>query len=163
MANPQHHNHSELIMPVYSEETFNYEILLRFGDTGLNKGKLTGASRTTITQTTKDGVPIGGGTNINPPEQLALIAEEEGEMLSSVLGAVNAATIIDNQSLTEALIAEQGKTAKLNNELIEVRAQIQDLSDQLAASKGEIARLTAPVAGTTLVAENGTGEPVGAV
>lgn len=114
-------------MPVYNEETFDYEILLRFGDSGPNKGKLTGASRTTITQTTKDGVPIGGGTNINPPQQLALIAGEEGEMLAEVLGEVNAQTIIQNRILTASLTAEQGKAAVLSAELEQANATIQAL------------------------------------
>lgn len=130
-------------MPVYNEETFNYEILLRFGDAGPNKGSLTGASRTTITQTTKDGLPIGGGTNINPPQQLALIAGEEGEMLAEVLGEVNAQTIIQNQTLASALLAEQGKTAELIGYLSLVQAQVKQLTDQLAAANAEIGRLTA--------------------
>jgi hypothetical protein len=146
-------------MPVYNEETFNYEILLRFGDNGPNKGKLTGASRTTITQTTKDGVPIGGGTNINPPEQLALIAGQEGEMLSSVLGAVNAATIIDNQTLTAALAAAQGKTAVLSSELAEVQGHANTLTEQLAAANAEIARLMALIPSSPLVSEGEAEQP----
>lgn len=121
-------------MPVYNEETFDYEILLRFGDSGPNKGKLTGASRTTITQTTKDGVPIGGGTNINPPQQLALIAGEEGEMLVEVLGEVNAQTIIQNQILAALLKAEQGNAAVLTAELEQANATIQALQQALKDS-----------------------------
>ncbi|MGA3683371.1 hypothetical protein [Pseudomonas graminis] len=130
-------------MPVYNEETFDYEILLRFGDSGPNKGKLTGASRTTITQTTKDGVPIGGGTNINPPQQLALIAGEEGEMLAEVLGEVNAQTIIQNQLLAAALAAEKGRTAELTGELSQAQVNVRNVSDELVAAKSEIARITA--------------------
>jgi hypothetical protein len=135
-------------MPVYNEETFNYEILLRFGDSGPNKGKLTGASRTTITQTTKDGVPIGGGTNINPPEQLALIAGQEGEMLADVLGEVNAQTIITNQVLTSA---NQSLSANidellaniqsLDSDLTEVRVELTTAQASLAGAQAEIQRL----------------------
>lgn len=110
-------------MSVYNEDTFNYEILLRFGDTGPNKGLLTGASRTTITQTTKDGVPIA--TNINAPEQLALIAGEEGELLSTVLGEVNAATIVLNGRLQEKIESLQG--------ILELQlAEIKDLQGKIA-------------------------------
>lgn len=125
-------------MPVYNEETFNYEILLRFGDSGPNRGKLTGASRTTITQTTKDGVPIGGGTNINPPQQLALIAGEEGEMLTQVLGEVNMQTIIQNQILTAAVVAANQETDALNIELEQAEQQKALLAEQLVEAKAEI-------------------------
>ena len=145
-------------MPVYNEETFNYEILLRFGDIGPNKGKLTGASRTTITQTTKDGVPIGGGTNINPPQQLALIAGEEGEMLAEVLGEVNAQTIIQNQTLANALLAEQGKTAELSDDLSLVQAQVKQLADQLAAANAEIVRVAQLKSSPALATNNATEE-----
>jgi hypothetical protein len=149
-------------MPVYNEETFNYEILLRFGDVAPNKGKLTGASRTTITQTTKDGVPIA--TNINSPEQLALIAGEEGEMLSQVLGEVNAATIIENQNLSNALASEQASTATLTEQLVAAQTEIQRLNDLLAADaataekqsdtqQAEIRRLTGLLNAPALAAE----------
>lgn len=137
-------------MPVYNEDTFNYEILLRFGDTGPNKGQLSGASRTTITQTTKDGVPIA--TNINAPEQLALIAGEEGELLSTVLGEVNAATIVQNGQL-QASLAELNSIVsqqieKLKNlysekniaeRLIEdMKAEIAELEVKLSAAQEDI-------------------------
>lgn len=146
LANPQHYHPSELTMAEWKEETFNYEILLRFGDSGPNKGRLTGASRTTITQTTKDGVPIAGGTNINPPEQLALVAVEEGKMLSDVLGEVNAQTIIQNQTLAAALESEQGRTSELSGDLIHAKALAQESAAQFAAARAEIARLTASMA-----------------
>lgn len=150
-------------MPVYNEETFNYEILLRFGDAAPNKGKLTGASRTTITQTTKDGVPIS--TNINSPEQLALIAGEEGEMLSAVLGEVNAATIIENQNLSNALASAQASRATLTEQLSASQEEIQRLTDLLAADavtaqekritqQAEIARLTNLLNAAGIVAES---------
>jgi VIT1/CCC1 family predicted Fe2+/Mn2+ transporter len=131
-------------MPVYNEDTFNYEILLRFGDAGPNKGQLTGASRTTITQTTKDGVPIA--TNINAPEQLALIAGEEGELLSGVLGEVNAATIVLNGQLQAGLadlntIAAQQleQLTQLRGELDAVRGELEDAQRALADMQGKSA------------------------
>lgn len=148
-------------MPVYNEETFNYEILLRFGDTGPKKGQLSGASRTTITQTTKDGVPIA--TNINPPEQLALIAGQEGEMLDEVLGEVNAATIIQNQTLSTALSAEQGKTESLATNLSEAEATIENLNADLTAANAEIERLTALIPNTTLTSEGVVQEQISTI
>ncbi len=148
-------------MPVYNEETFNYEILLRFGDTGPNKGQLSGASRTTITQTTKDGVPIA--TNINPPEQLALIAGQEGEMLADVLGEVNAATIIQNQTLSTALSAEQGKNETLSQGLSESQASVQSLTEDLAAANAEIERLKALIPGVTLTSDGVVENSIGTV
>lgn len=140
-------------MPVYNEETFNYEILLRFGDTGPNKGKLTGASRTTITQTTKDGVPIGGGTNINPPEQLALIAGQEGEMLSTVLGEVSAATIVLNGQLQASLaeiditVAHQSEQlTKLHNELESALADLDTALKTIADLRAQQADQDLPLA-----------------
>lgn len=109
-------------MPIYNEDTFNYEILLRFGDTGSNKGQLTGASRSTITQTTKDGVPIA--TNINAPEQLALIAGEEGEMLSVVLGEVNSATIVLNGQLQNSLAESHTIAAEQLEQLKQLRTEL---------------------------------------
>lgn len=140
-------------MPVYNEETFNYEILLRFGDTGPNKGKLTGASRTTITQTTKDGVPIGGGTNINHPEQLALIAGQEGEMLSTVLGEVSAATIVLNGQLQASLaeidvtVAHQSEQlTKLHNELESALADLDTALKTIADLRAQQADQDLPLA-----------------
>jgi hypothetical protein len=130
MANPQHHNHSELIMPVYSEETFFYEVLLRFGETDPNKGKLTGASLTQITQLTRDGSVLN--STINLPEQLALVDGENGQKLSDVLGEVNANTIIENQSLSNALVSEQASTATLTEQLTAAQAEIERLTEELA-------------------------------
>jgi hypothetical protein len=128
-------------MPVYKEDTFNYEILLRFGDAEPYKGKLRGAHRQTITQTTKDGVPIA--TNINAPEQLALIAGEEGELLSGVLSEVNAATIVLNGQL-QASLAEVNNIAALQLEqLKECNASLAGARDELAAAQQAIADLLA--------------------
>jgi len=115
--------------PVYEELTFPYEILLRFGDTDPYKGQLRGAHRQTITQTTKNGVIIA--TNINPPEQLALVASDEGEMLSGVLGEVNAATIVLNGQLQNSLAEVNTIAADLLNQLIAAKAQIEDLKSKL--------------------------------
>jgi hypothetical protein len=131
-------------MPVYKEETFNYEILLRFGDADPYKGQLRGAHRQTITQTTKDDVPIA--TNINAPEQLALIAGEDGELLSGVLGEVNAATIVLNGQLQASLadlntIAAQQleQLTQLRGELDAVRGELEDAQRALADMQGKSA------------------------
>jgi len=134
-------------MPVYKEDTFNYEILLRFGDTGQKKGQLSGASRTTITQTTKDGVPIA--TNINAPEQLALIAGEEGELLYKVLGEVNAATIIENQTLAAALAEARQQSADTHEA---ATAQIADLTARLEQALADLA--SAPIPEKLVAAED---------
>lgn len=131
-------------MPVYNEDTFNYEILLRFGDTGPNKGLLTGASRTTITQTTKDGVPIA--TNINAPEQLALIAGQEGELLSTVLGEVNAATIVLNGQLQASLADLNAIAAQQLEQLTQVRGELSTVQADLATAQQTIADLKAQLA-----------------
>lgn len=124
-------------MRVYNEDTFNYEILLRFGDTGPNKGQLTGASRTTITQTTKDGVPIS--TVINPPEQLALIASEEGELLSTVLGEVNAETIVLNGQLQTSLADLNTIAAQQLDQLAQLQRDLEKVRGELAAAEQFIA------------------------
>lgn len=131
-------------MPVYNEDTFNYEILLRFGDTGQKKGQLTGASRTTITQTTKDGVPIA--TNINAPEQLALIAGEEGELLSTVLGEVNAETIVLNGQLQASLADLNVIAAQQLEQLTQVRGELSAKEADLATAQQTIADLQAQLA-----------------
>lgn len=117
-------------MPVYSEETFFYEVLLRFGETDPNKGKLTGASLTQITQLTRDGSVLN--STINLPEQLALVDGENGQKLSDVLGEVNANTIIENQSLSNALVSEQASTATLTEQLTAAQAEIERLTEELA-------------------------------
>lgn len=127
-------------MPVYKEETFNYEILLRFGDVDPYKGHLRGAHRQTITQTTKDGVPIA--TNINPPEQLALIAGEEGELLSGVLGEVNAATIVLNGQLQAGLADLNAIAAQQLEQLNHVRGELSIAQVDLANALKSIAELT---------------------
>lgn len=131
-------------MPVYNEDTFNYEILLRFGDTGPNKGQLTGASRTTITQTTKDGVPIS--TVINLPKQLALIAGEEGELLSTVLGEVNAETIVLNGQLQATLADLNTIAAQQLEQLTQVRGELSAKDADLATAQQTIADLQAQLA-----------------
>jgi hypothetical protein len=123
-------------MPVYKEETFNYEILLRFGDSGPNKGQLTGASRTTITQTTKDGVPIA--TNIDAPEQLALIAGEEGELLSGVLGEVNAATIVLNGQLQAHIADLNAISAQQLDQLAQVRGDLETARQTIAELQAKL-------------------------
>lgn len=128
-------------MPVYKEDTFNYEILLRFGDTGAKKGQLTGASRTTITQTTKDGVLIA--TNINAPEQLALIAGEEGELLSTVLGEVNAETIVLNGQLQAGLADLNAIAAQQLEQLTQLRGELDTVRGDLDTAQQTIADLQA--------------------
>ena len=87
--------------PVYSEETFNYEILLRFGDSDPYKGQLRGAHRQTITQTKKDGVIIAA--SIDPPEQLSLLEGERGLFLFDLLGDISAETIVQNGILQNTI------------------------------------------------------------
>lgn len=130
--------------PVYNEETFNYEILLRFGDVDPYKGLLRGAHRQTITQTTKNGVPIA--TNINAPEQLALIAGEEGELLSTVLGEVNAATIVLNGQLQASLADLNAIAAQQLEELTQVRGELSTVQAGLATAQQTIADLQAQLA-----------------
>jgi hypothetical protein len=127
-------------MPVYNEDTFNYEILLRFGDTGQKKGQLIGASRTTITQTTKDGVPIA--TNINAPEQLALIAGEEGELLSTVLGEVNATTIVMNGQLQASLAELNAIAAQQLDRLVQAQVELKATNDELSVAQKAIDELS---------------------
>ncbi|WP_282346477.1 hypothetical protein [Pseudomonas sp. PS01301] len=140
-------------MPVYNEDTFNYEILLRFGDTGPNKGLLTGASRTTITQTTKDGVPIA--TNINTPEQLVLIAGEEGELLSTVLGEVNAETIVLNGQLQASLADLNAIAAQQLEQLAQAQSQLDSANDQVLALQRELATATLTIEGLIKIESEG--------
>jgi hypothetical protein len=150
-------------MPVYNEETFFYEVLLRFGETDPSKGKLTGASLTQITQLTKDGAVLN--STINPPEQLALVDGENGQKLSDILGEVNANTIIENQNLSNALAAEQASTATLTEQLAASQEEIQRLTDLIAADaataeaqsathQAEIERLTGLLSAQTVVSES---------
>lgn len=130
--------------PVYSEETFNYEILLRFGDAYPYKGQLRGAHRQTITQTTKDGVPIA--TNINAPEQLALIAGEDGELLSAVMGEINAATIVLNGQLQASLADLNAIAAQQLDQLAQLRGELSAKEADLATAQQTIADLQAQLA-----------------
>lgn len=131
--------------PVYSEETFSYEILLRFGDIDPYKGLLRGAHRQTITQTTKNGVPIA--TNINAPEQLALIAGEEGELLATVLGDVNAETIVLNGQLQTSLADLNAISAQQLEQLIRLREELVALRVDLSTAHQTITELQAWIAG----------------
>jgi len=119
-------------MPAYSEETFFYEVLMRFGEVAPKKGKLIGASLTQITQLLKDGVVLN--TTLNPPEQLALVDGESGQKLSDVLGEVNAATIIENQVLTANLVAAQAEIDRLN-ELLNAPSLEADTPDEAPAGE----------------------------
>jgi septal ring factor EnvC (AmiA/AmiB activator) len=141
-------------MPVYNEETFFYEVLLRFGEIAPNKGRLTGAHRQTITQTTKDEVVIA--TQINPPEQLALVSGEDGQLLSAVLGEVNAATLVLNGQLQTSLAQVNAIAAQQLDDLTKVRADLavaqtgfadsqQALADQQAAAESAQAGLHAQI------------------
>lgn len=118
--------------PVYEELTFPYEILLRFGNTETNRGKLTGGQLQKITQIYKDGQKFGPEVP-GVPEQLALVSDEDGELLSAVLGEINAATIVLNGqlqvSLTEVntIAAQQlGQLTQLRGELDSARAELTD-------------------------------------
>ena len=137
-------------MPL-SEETIPYEVLLRFSESGAQRGKLSGALFRKLNQILKDGVILS--STEAPPEQLALAAGEDGQLLSDVLGEINAQTIIDNQVLSANLSTEQQTSAALNEQLIAAQSEIQLLTDQLAADadtanqqseaqKAEIERLT---------------------
>lgn len=126
--------------PVYEESTFPYEILFRFGDTAPFKGQLVGASRTTITQTTKDGVEVA--TKVNAPEQLALLEGEDGELLSQVIGEVNAQTVVQNQLIQAALRGEQTHSAELDTQLTAAQVSLSETASKLADAQKEIERLT---------------------
>lgn len=126
-------------MPVYKEETFNYEILLRFGDAEPYKGLLRGAHRQTITQTTKDGVAIA--TNINPPEQLALIAGEEGDLLANVLGEINAETIVLNGRLQNSLSELSGIASQQLEQLTALQRDLESAQNELNEARQIIADL----------------------
>jgi septal ring factor EnvC (AmiA/AmiB activator) len=128
-------------MPIYNEETFFNEVLLRFGEIAPNKGLLTGAHRQTITQTTKDEVVIA--TQINPPEQLALVSGEDGQLLSEVLGEVNAATLVLNGQL------QLDDLTKVRADLAVAQTGFADsqqaLADQQAAAESAQAGLHAQI------------------
>lgn len=130
-------------MPVYSEETFFYEVLLRFGEVSPNKGKLVGASLTQLTQILKDGVLLN--TTINPPQQLALVEGEDGQQLSEVLGLVNSQTIIDNQVLATENQRLSARVDDLQATSQTLDAELTQTESELAAAQAEIQRLTAMV------------------
>ena len=140
--------------PVYEEQTFLYEVLLRFGEVDPNKGKLIGASQTKITQLLKDGKLLN--STIETPEQLATMDAESGTKLADVLGTVNAQNIIQNQVLSAALAAEQSKTAALTSDLGKAQDEIKTSAQDLAAARTEIARLEALIPNESLTTE---GEP----
>lgn len=97
-------------MPTFTEETTPYEVLLRF-----NEGKLSGAHYQTITHVKRDGLIISSQSDAL--QQLALVEGEEGQKLSEVLGEITAATIIENQTLTEDLTAAISKIDELTAQL----------------------------------------------
>lgn len=123
-------------MPVYNEETFFYEVLLRFGETAPNKGLLTGAHRQTITQTTKDGVVIA--TQINTPEQLSLVSGQDGQLLSEVLGEVNAATLVLNGQLKTSLAEVNVIAAQQVEDLTKARTDLALIQHSLSDSQQEV-------------------------
>jgi hypothetical protein len=61
--------------PVYEELTFPYEILLRFGNTETNRGKLTGGQLQKITQIYKDGQKFGPEVPGVPEHSLWLLVK----------------------------------------------------------------------------------------
>jgi hypothetical protein len=144
--------------PVFEQVTFFYEVLLRFGDQKANRGQLTGAHLQTLTQTLMDGNVIA--TSDNGPKQLALLDGESGQKLSDVLGEVNAQTIIRNQTLVAALIAEQGRTSELTSDLSQAQAKAQELDSQITAANAEISRLKALIPDISLAIDGEPGEPL---
>jgi uncharacterized small protein (DUF1192 family) len=147
--------------PVFEQVTFFYEVLLRFGDQKANRGQLTGAHLQTLTQTLMDGNVIA--TSDNGPKQLALLDGESGQKLSDVLGGVNAQTIIRNQTLVAALVAEQGRTSELTGDLNQAQAKVQELDSQITAANAEISRLKALIPNAALTIESEPGEPAQAI
>ena len=118
-------------MPQFTEETFAYEILLRFGEGDTTKGKLTGAHYQTVTQVKRDGVIIS--SKIDTPQQLALLEGESGQMLSEVLGGVTAETIIHNQTLAASVATLQAQADQMQTSISERDVTIDDLRAQLEA------------------------------
>jgi hypothetical protein len=131
--------------PVYEELTFPYEILLRFGNTETNRGKLTGGQLQKITQIYKDGQKFGPEVP-GVPEQLALVAGEEGELLSVVLGDVNAATIVLNGQLQASLADLNTIAAQQLEQLTQVRGELSTAQGDLATAQQTIADLQAQLA-----------------
>lgn len=146
-----------MAIPVYEEQSFLYEVLLRFGEVDPNKGKLIGASQTKITQLLKDGKLLN--STIETPEQLATLDTESGTKLADVLGSVNAQNIIQNQVLSAALAAEQSKSGALTGDLSTAQAQIQTVTQDLAAASAEIARLKALMPNASLTTDGEPEEP----
>jgi hypothetical protein len=146
-------------MPVYNEKTFFYELLLRGSEIAPNEGALIGGYVRTITHTTKDGVLFGTPT-LNDPEQLALFEGEAGQKLGDLLGQLNAATIIDNQNLADALADEQLKTSGLSAALLAEQSKATDLqgavvslNESLAEAQAEIQRLTELASESSMMVE----------
>jgi len=131
--------------PVYEELTFPYEILLRFGNTEENRGKLTGGQLQKITQIYKDGQKFGPEVP-GAPQQLALIAGEEGELLSTVLGEVNAETIVLNGKLQASLADLNAIAAQQLEQLTQVRGELSAKDADLATAQQTIADLQAQLA-----------------
>ena len=131
--------------PIYEELTFPYEILLRFGNTETNRGKLTGGQLQKITQIYKDGQKFGPEVP-GVPEQLALVAGEDGELLSGVLGEVNAATIVLNGQLQASLADLNAIAAQQLEQLTQVRGELSAVQADLATAQQTIADLQAQLA-----------------
>jgi len=146
-----------MAIPVYEEQSFLYEVLLRFGEIDPNKGKLIGASQTKITQLLKDGKLLN--STIETPEQLATLDTESGTKLADVLGTVNAQNIIQNQVLAASLASEQSENASLANELSKAQTQIQTAAQDIAAANAEIARLKALIPNLSLTTDGEPEEP----
>lgn len=131
--------------PIYEELTFPYEILLRFGNTETNRGKLTGGQLQKITQIYKDGQKFGPEVP-GVPEQLALVAGEDGELLSGVLGEVNAATIVLNGQLQASLADLNAIAAQQLEQLTQLRGELSTAQGDLATAQQTIADLQAQLA-----------------
>lgn len=123
-------------MPTFTEETTPYEVLLRF-----NEGQLSGAHYQTITQVKRDGLSIS--SQIDTPQQLALIEGEEGQMLGEVLGEITAAAIIDNQVLTAAMDAKSQELESASAHNSELTVQLEQVSGALTAANSKVDELTA--------------------
>jgi hypothetical protein len=131
--------------PIYEELTFPYEILLRFGNTETNRGKLTGGQLQKITQIYKDGQKFGPEVP-GVPEQLALVSGEDGELLSVVLGEVSAATIVLNGQLQASLTELNAIAAQQLEHLAQVRGELDAARGDMSTAQQTIADLQAQLA-----------------
>jgi hypothetical protein len=131
--------------PVYEELTFPYEILLRFGNTEESRGRLTGGQIQKITQIYKDGQKFGPEVP-GVPQQLALVSGEDGELLSAVLGEVNAETIVLNGQLQASLAELNSIAAQQLEQLTQVRSELSAVQADLATAQQTIADLQVQLA-----------------